>query len=296
MAKRSRSGNPAVANQQQAQAVDAREARAAKAAALRQREKAAERRRKVTLITVATLVVVALVAVVTVLIVQNRGGDAGDGAAPAAAASTDGGMVLPGSPAAGAAPTLDVWLDYQCPVCKRFEETGGDAYVELASSGSARVVVHTLTFLDDRFGNEASQMAAEGAAAASEQGRLAEYTKVVYANQPAEEGTGYTLDQLEDYARQAQVPDLAKWRSQVQDRVFEAYVDRVEATMDAQGVQGTPTVRVTPAGGGEPTTIPSDQLLSAQAPDNLRQAVAAAGGTVTGGATGTAATPTPSAS
>ncbi|NIZ89939.1 DsbA family protein [Kineococcus rubinsiae] len=261
------SGHPARAGEAQ----DARAARQAKAAALRQREQARERSRRVLLITAAVVVVLAIVATVVVL-VQRQGGDSDTEGVPAPhAVSADGGIQLPGTPAAGA-PTMDIWLDYQCPVCQRFEGFGGQAYVDLAAQGKAKVVVHTLTFLDGTLGTApSSQLAAEGAAAADAQGKFVQYTQALYADQP-EEGTGYTADSLQAYAEKVDGLDVTAWRKALDDHVYAGYVKRVQAQMEPQGVGGTPTVRVTSAAGAV-TDVPADQLLTADAPQNLAAAV-----------------------
>ncbi|NAZ85534.1 DsbA family protein [Kineococcus indalonis] len=256
-------------------AEDAREARRAKAAALRQRELARERSRRVLLVSVAVVAVLALVAVVVVLVARER--DAATttaGATPPSASGGAGGYVLPGEPAAGA-PSLDVWLDYQCPYCARFEAAAGDAYVQLAASGRARVVVHTLSFLDDSLRNDSSTRAAEGAAAADAQGRFAEYTRAVFARQPQEEGDGYSDEQLREAAREAGVADLDRWQRALDDDEYAGYVRRVQDGMGAAGVSGTPTVQITPEGGAT-TALDTEQLLGADPAGYLQQQVAAA--------------------
>ncbi|GAB3466380.1 thioredoxin domain-containing protein [Kineococcus endophyticus] len=281
MSSKKTGGHPARAGQ----AEDAREARRAKAAALRQRELARERSRRVLLISIAVVVVLALVAVVVVVIDRSRKDDvaAGTGTPPGVTAA-DGGYVLPGTPAAGA-PTLDIWLDYQCPICKQFEDVSGTVYPQLAADGKAKVVVHTLSFLDDNLGNDASERAAEGAAAAAVQGKFVEYTQQVFANQPEQEGTGYTDDQLEQFAKDAGVADVATWRQQLDDHTWQGFVRRVQGAMDDQGVSGTPTVIVTAPDGtkkniSQTTQNGGDgsmgQLLGSNGAAFLTDAVAAA--------------------
>ncbi|WP_432515311.1 DsbA family protein [Kineococcus sp. SYSU DK001] len=264
-------GHPARA----AQAEDAREARRAKAAAMRRRELAKERSRRVLLISIAVVVVLAVVAVVAVVIDRSREDDVALAAqaVPPSAGAQGAGYVLPGTPVDGA-PTLDVWLDYQCPVCKRFETAAGDAVVELASSGQARVVVHTLTFLDGNLGNDSSQRAAEAAAAADAQGRFVEFNAATFAAQP-DEGVGYTVADLRAIARTAGVPDLDAWQEAVEGHAYRDYVNSVADTMQDNGVTGTPTVTVTPAG-GQKQEIPTEQLLGADPAGALQAAVAAA--------------------
>jgi len=272
-----RSGDPA----RSGAAEDAREARRAKAAALRRRELAKERSRRVVLVSAAVVLALAVVAAIVVLVVRQRSQDAAqdeaasttEGVAPPSADGEAGGYVLTGTPAAGA-PTLDIWIDYQCPYCKQFEDAAGETYVQLAAEGQARVVVHTLTFLDANLGNTASQLAAEGAAAADVQGRFAEYTEVVFGNQP-EEGDGYALQDLRDYAGEAGVTDLDAWQQAVEAHTYAGYVNRVEAQMAAADVQGTPTVRLTTAA-GETTDLAVDELLGSDPATYLQAQVAAA--------------------
>ncbi|WP_432523959.1 DsbA family protein [Kineococcus sp. SYSU DK006] len=238
-------GNPARA----AEAEEARAARQARAAAMRRREAARERSRRVVLLTLAVVVVLALVATVVVLVQRQReAATTTEGATPPGVTADDGGYVLPGTPAAGA-PRLDIWLDYQCPVCKQFEEVSGAVYPQLAAEGKAEVVVHTLSFLDDRLGNDASERAAEGAAAAAAQGRFVEYTQQVFAHQPEREGAGFTDDELQQFADDAGVADVEAWRASLDSHEYVGFVRRVQAAMDAQEVAGTPTVRLTRADG-----------------------------------------------
>lgn len=272
-----RSGNPA----RSGEAEDAREARRAKAAVLRRRELAKERSRRVVLISAGVVAALAVIAAVVVLIVRQRTQSSArtaaatttDGPTPPSADGDTGGYVLAGTPAEGA-PTLDIWLDYQCPVCKRFETLSGETYVQLATEGQARVVVHALSFLDAKLGNTSSRLAAEGAAAADVQGRFADYTRVVFANQP-EEGDGYTLDELNSYAAEAGVEDVAAWQQAVEAGTYAGYVNRVQAGMAGAEVEGTPTVRVTTAG-GETTDLEPGQLLGDDSATYLQAQVAAA--------------------
>ncbi|WP_432497517.1 DsbA family protein [Kineococcus auxinigenes] len=278
MSKKRPGGHPARAGQAQ----DAAEARRAKAAALRQRELARQRSRRVLLISVTVLVVLALAAVVAVLVARERdeATSTAEGATPPSATAPDGGYLLAGDAAAGA-PTLDVWLDYQCPYCAQFEAAAGGALQELAASGQARVVVHTLSFLDQNLGNDSSTRAAEGAAAADAQGRFAEYSEEVFARQPEREGTGYTDEELRAAARAAGVTDLEAWSQAVEEDTYLGYVRRVQESMAEAGVRGTPTVQLTPDG-GETRELDSNQLLGADPGAYLREQVARATGTSTG--------------
>ena len=71
------------------------------------------------------------------------------------------------------------------------------------------------------------------------------------------------------------MPDLERWRSAVESGTYEGYVLRVQEAMP-ETLTGTPTVQLTPAGGGETRALDTSALLSAEGPRVLREQVAAA--------------------
>ncbi|GAB7189726.1 hypothetical protein NUM3379_04320 [Kineococcus sp. NUM-3379] len=251
-----------------------REQRRQQAAERRAREEAGARRRRVLVVTAVVAAVLALAAVVAAVLASGRDDTAGTGATPAGASSAAGGFVLPGTPDEQA-PTVDVWLDFQCPFCRRLEESSGEELTRLAADGEARVVVHTLSFLDSRLGNDSSSRAAQGAAAAADQGRFAEYLREVFERQPEREGTGYTDADLEAAAREAGVGDVQRWSATVREGRYEDFVERVQEAMPAS-VQGTPFVTISPAGTRDAEEVDVQRLLTDQGPAHLREQVDAA--------------------
>lgn len=164
-------------------------------------------------------------------------------AVPKGATGFGGGMVLnPGAPAT--APTLEIFEDPQCPACKQFETVYGPTVETIVKSNQAKVVVHTMTFLDDMLRNDSSARAANAAMCAAEQGRFHEYVKASYAGQPAREGAGYSNADLETFAGQAIMPDLTTWRTCSTEKWFAAHVQAIETASEKAGVNGTPTVRI----------------------------------------------------
>jgi protein-disulfide isomerase len=113
---------------------------------------------------------------------------------PNATADGSGIVAYPGTAKAGA-PVVDLFFDYQCPVCKQLEAAHGAKLTELAKSGAIDLRYRPLIFVDEMVLNDSSQRAAIGAACADIAGGYAAYHDQVFANQPAE-GVGYTDDQL----------------------------------------------------------------------------------------------------
>jgi protein-disulfide isomerase len=92
----------------------------------------------------------------------------------------------------GAAKTIDLWEDPQCPICNTFEQTNGEYIDDLIRSKKANVVFHVLSFL----GNE-SVSAANAEYCAADEGRYIDFHKAIYLVQPSLENSGfYTVENL----------------------------------------------------------------------------------------------------
>ena len=80
---------------------------------------------------------------------------------PSAASEADGyGLVFN----ATATPVIDIWEDFQCPVCRNFEAVVGSYLSQLVRENKAKVVYHPLSFI----GPESVRAANASACAAEE--------------------------------------------------------------------------------------------------------------------------------
>lgn len=88
--------------------------------------------------------------------------------------------------------TIDVFEDFQCPVCKKFESESGQAMVDAAAAGTLRVRYHFLTFLNSNSGSGDYSSRAAGAAlcvaAGGNQDTFLKFHTKLYAEQPPEGG------------------------------------------------------------------------------------------------------------
>ena len=66
----------------------------------------------------------------------------------------------------------------------------------------------------------------------------------LFANQPATEGTGWTDQQLETFAKDAGVPDTQTFDQCLSSRKYAGFVSQVNAQADQQQITGTPTFLV----------------------------------------------------
>ena len=80
-------------------------------------------------------------------------------------------VVNPGAPAN--VPTLEVFEDPQCPICKQFEAAYGPTIAAMVKANQVKHVVHTMSFLDLNLRNDSSKRAANAAFCAADQGKFA---------------------------------------------------------------------------------------------------------------------------
>jgi protein-disulfide isomerase len=204
----------------------------------------------------AVVAVLVVVAVVVAVAFGARGSGSATPAASSSGASASalpvgatgpgGGIVVNPGKAKQGAPTLDLYEDFQCPICGQLEKLFGAQIRSLAAAGDITLVTHTMSFLDDTLKNDSSLRAASAAACAADAGRFGPYHDAVYAGQPAKEGQGYTDAQLEGFARTAGITGsaLSTWQQCVKSGQHTPYVKAVQTRSEKDGVFGTPTLKL----------------------------------------------------
>jgi protein-disulfide isomerase len=161
---------------------------------LRQAQAAAAKQQRLTRIigVGAALLVLVVVGVFVGVMLQNQGKVADSSTVTPPNATPDGKAIVvsPGTAKAGA-PVVELFFDYQCPVCKQFEQYFGSALTSLAASGDIDLRYRTMTFLDANLGNDSSVKAGVAATCSDVAGKYAEFHISIFENQPATEGAGY---------------------------------------------------------------------------------------------------------
>lgn len=183
---------------------------------------------------VIAIVIAAVAVMVLPKLISQRSNSAA--AIPAQVSKADGyGMVF--NPTA--TPTVDIWEDFQCPVCQQFEALNG-AYIDsLISEKKAKVVFHVLSFI----GNE-SVIAANAAACAADENKFLAFHNSLYANQPKAENTGtWTNDYMINLGASVGVKS-SKFEQCVRKGSYAEYVTNVAKDGATKNVNSTPTVFV----------------------------------------------------
>jgi len=147
--------------------------------------------------------------------------------------------------AAATKSTVQVWEDFQCPKCGEFEQAQGAAIQQLAADGKIYLVYRPASFLDGKLpqSNLSSARATSAWGCAIDAGVGESYHNVVFSNQPATEGTGYTDAQILDFAAKAGITGdkLTTFQKCVTDKTYDQWVTNSYTVFGTEGVPGTPT-------------------------------------------------------
>ncbi len=193
------------------------------------------------------LVIVGLLIAIVVSLVQA--------AKPADTRNTDTTRVVaPGNvTATGAIPIgsatapvkVEIYLDYMCPFCGRFERANSSELERLVAEGTVRVELYALSFLDKTsLGTKYSTRAANAVATVADRApdRVLAFNAALFSRQPNEGSAGLSDS---DIAALAQSVGVA---GDVVDSfaagTFQPWIAEVTDAAFGNGISGTPTVKI----------------------------------------------------
>ena len=228
----------------------------------------------------SALGVLLLVVVGGVAIVLSRAGDSSGGGTTSSGGGTAAPSGLPATRQADGSialakpgvthPVLELYEDFQCPVCKSFEDSSGSTIRDLVGEGKVKVVYRPFRLFEQEPLRSNSARAANAAACAPADHWLALHD-LLFQNQPAEGSPGFSAADLQQWGRQAGITDPS-YATCVAGQQKTAEVESATSSALASGVRGTPTGRL------DGTDLSTTRLFS---PDSLRSAIT---GTSGGGA------------
>ena len=135
--------------------------------------------------------------------------------------------------------TLEVWTDFQCPICGAWSNGSEPLlYEKYITDGRLRIEHHFFAFL-----GEESFTAAVGAVCAEKQNKFWAFHSYLFANQNGENQGGFSAPRLRLLAGAAGL-DLTQWDSCITDPTIRADVEAESAAARAAGVSGTPTLKL----------------------------------------------------
>ena len=159
------------------------------------------------------------------------------------------------SPVAGkTAPNIKIYLDFQCPICKLFEDGNSEQLRSWVESGAATVEYHPISFLDGRGSpNTYSSRAANAAicVASYSPNQFFDYVDVLFQNQPQEGTPGPENPELIDRVKEVGATNQDKIAQCINDKAYGKWLEDATTTALTKKLpgteiemQGTPTIVV----------------------------------------------------
>ena len=136
-------------------------------------------------------------------------------------------------------PAVEIWEDFQCPVCGQFEAVNGDYIASLIVDKKAKVTYHPLSFI----GTE-SVVAANAAACAADEGKYVQFHNSLYKQQAASENSGkWSTDFMLTFGATLGLQS-EKFQACVKNGEYNGWVQNVAQAGASRNINSTPTVFV----------------------------------------------------
>lgn len=217
-----------------------REQARAKAKALREQQVKKDKRNRLTIQISVVVVVLAIIGIVAGFIInasQSSSSRPDVGETPANLSFNEGIKIGVGLQAFTATnepvlegktdiPNIQVWVDYQCPVCQAFDVPNSSQIRSWVDTGVATVEIHPISFLDrasvDEYSSRAANLAACTANYAPD--NFYDVHTILMERQPGEGTATLTNDDLLDVASDAGVNIEGDFTSCVESKAFADWI------------------------------------------------------------------------
>jgi protein-disulfide isomerase len=141
-------------------------------------------------------------------------------------------------------PVLDVYEDFQCPVCDEFEKANGATVQKLAREGKVRVVYHPFTIFLGEQPAQDNSVRAWAAAQCVPAGSWMRYHNLLYSNQPYERArNGFPVSLLLAMGRKIGLTS-ASFTHCVSAQTFAPQAVPFSQQVIKGGIDSTPTVKL----------------------------------------------------
>lgn len=191
------------------------------------------------------LVIAVVVGVASIMVIPNVLSQKVDvnAAIPSNVSAADGYGIAFNSELQGV-PTVDIWEDFQCPVCGQFEGVNGDYIASIIAEKKAKVVFHPLSFIGSRYNPNESKVAANAAACSADEDKFIAFHSGLYKILPNSENSGlWTSDYMIDFGASLGITS-EKFKSCVRNMEYGDWVDNIAKDGAAKNINSTPTVLV----------------------------------------------------
>jgi protein-disulfide isomerase len=211
----------------------------------RKRQAQRDRQRRALLISLSGLAVVALAVVIGVYAAtkkEQRSQVAAAYKGPLAPVTRDQDQSIVMAKAGVTAPVLEVFEDFQCPVCKDMEVTTGETIKKLAAEGKVKVVFRPFHL----FGTapeprKSNSRRATNASLCVPADKWVSYHDALFKFQPSESEEGFKTEDLVAWGKDVGVTDPGFETCVTEEQKKQQIADGVKYA-ESRGVDGTPTV------------------------------------------------------
>jgi protein-disulfide isomerase len=131
--------------------------------------------------------------------------------------------------------TIDLYSDFQCPICRRAELEIRQLAPQYIDTGKAKVVYHNFAFI----GAE-STWAAEAAECANDQGQFWTYAEYLFDHQTGENVGAFSKANLKQFAADLKL-DTAKFNACLDSDQHAGLIAQEKADGDSRGLRATPS-------------------------------------------------------
>jgi protein-disulfide isomerase len=136
-------------------------------------------------------------------------------------------------------PKLDIWEDFQCPVCRDFEAVNVKQINEWINQKKVVAVYHPLSFI----GAESAYMA-NAAACSADEGKYLQFHEALYANQASTENSGkWNPITLVDLGTKIGITSKS-FAECVASAKYQDWVTNIANDGQSKNVNSTPTVMI----------------------------------------------------
>ncbi|SEF53219.1 Protein-disulfide isomerase [Thermomonospora echinospora] len=205
----------------------------------RRRQEQRGRRLRAVLVSGGAVLVIGIV--VAAVVLMRSGGDDGEATATAPLTRQADGSVVMAQPGVSG-PVLEIYEDFQCPACQKFEEATGKTIKELAAEGKVKVVYRPFSLFrewpEPTKGNSARALNASLCAPAD---KWIAYHDRLFAEQGPENSKGFENDDLVGWAKEVGITGAA-FEGCVRGAEKEPMIAQANAAATKAGVQSTPWV------------------------------------------------------
>jgi protein-disulfide isomerase len=141
-------------------------------------------------------------------------------------------------------PVLDVYEDFQCPVCKQLEDTSGPTIKNLAAEGKVKVVFHPITIFAAEPTRSNSLRASAAMRCVPDGTQWMAYHDKLYAEQPSETVEGFKLDELVGWGNDVGVTASGFDQCVTSQRHLAEHQQYSAKILGSEKLEGTPTLKL----------------------------------------------------